>query len=572
MTEHFYSEILCEYLKHGNKKILVMGNESNNNLYKFNKFNHDIMKISELFNNGQTADIMRANITAHVLRIGDDVDNVKVFNYYNGLVEEHGYVIMDNCKDTKFLNNCLGTYNILVQENNTLILQKKSIERDIKFAIVIACYHRSNGLSRFYVERALKYIKQQSYDNYKVFLIGDNYTNHEEFNQFKYLLPDDKICTVNLPIALERENCKIKRNLWLIGGANAMNHGIKLALNEKLYYYVHLDDDDYWYRHHLLHMATGYIQFPESEFVCNLGIMHNGHILPRIRGLCYNNFNCIGCSAFHSSYGFKLSTFNFLYNTLELDKPEISYTAADANMLDRINKECKEKSYKILGIPIITCFHDFEASILKGDTKNNINEHYVLTELRKEMMGSRSDLKYNYIASNIKTSRHNHILYDLRTILGNRLINYLEIGSFYGASLSLMVQHPYPMNLQYMNTFEFEGQEEKIKENVAKFNNYDRPLIVKSYDKNSDYFVDLLFINGDNRYQSVILNFINYSKFVNIGGFIVFNGYHDVEKSSKVKTAVDDIAKDIKSNPNSKFETIGHLSNKYNEFILRRIR
>ena len=37
-----------------------------------------------------------------------------------------------------------------------------------------------------------------------------------------------------------------------------------------------------------------------------------------------------------------------------------------------------------------------------------------------------------------------HILYDIRTLLGNKSnINYLEIGSYIGSSASLVLRHPF---------------------------------------------------------------------------------------------------------------------------------
>jgi len=42
---------------------------------------------------------------------------------------------------------------------------------------------------------------------------------------------------------------------------------------------------------------------------------------------------------------------------------------------------------------------------------------------------------------------HTHILYDIRTLLGDDIINYLEIGSYIGSSASLIMRHPYKSNI-----------------------------------------------------------------------------------------------------------------------------
>jgi hypothetical protein len=42
--------------------------------------------------------------------------------------------------------------------------------------------------------------------------------------------------------------------------------------------------------------------------------------------------------------------------------------------------------------------------------------------------------------------KHTHILYDIRTEFGDKPITYLEIGSYAGASISLIASHKYPTN------------------------------------------------------------------------------------------------------------------------------
>ena len=40
-----------------------------------------------------------------------------------------------------------------------------------------------------------------------------------------------------------------------------------------------------------------------------------------------------------------------------------------------------------------------------------------------------------------------HVLYDLRSFIGERRAKYLEIGSYTGVSASLMLDHPYPTHV-----------------------------------------------------------------------------------------------------------------------------
>jgi hypothetical protein len=57
--------------------------------------------------------------------------------------------------------------------------------------------------------------------------------------------------------------------------------------------------------------------------------------------------------------------------------------------------------------------------------------------------------KNKFISNNMDGNTfhlNTHILYDIRTELGDGLKNYLEIGSYAGGSMSLISSHPFPTN------------------------------------------------------------------------------------------------------------------------------
>jgi cephalosporin hydroxylase len=92
--------------------------------------------------------------------------------------------------------------------------------------------------------------------------------------------------------------------------------------------------------------------------------------------------------------------------------------------------------------------------------------------------------------------------------------------------------------------------------------------------------VDILFIDGDHKYQAVVDDFNNYQNLVNNGGYIVFDDYLDKVHSPDVYFAVNDI---INSLDNEKYEIIGSLSYELlkktnnpqlqssNEFIIKKL-
>ena len=72
--------------------------------------------------------------------------------------------------------------------------------------------------------------------------------------------------------------------------------------------------------------------------------------------------------------------------------------------------------------------------------------------------------------------------------------------------------------------------------------------------------IDLLFIDGDHSYKMVITDFLNFSPFVNKGGFIVFDDYHDFQFSPQVKPAVDALAAELRKN-STEYRVLGPVAN-----------
>ena len=360
--------------------------------------------------------LIRGNTKIGILRLGNRIDPSVIFKYYQGLIEEGGLLIVDSERSLERFkpdfNQTVGKYSLVFEDTNLAIYKKDFTPTEIKFAIVMASYQRKNGNSPHFVRRSLKSISTQTYQNFKVFLIGDKYEDDEEFKSFSLLLPQDKLHLLNLSYALERENCKFPINLWAIGGANAMNQGLSLAKDQEFTHYLHLDDDDSWNCFHLRNVAQGYSQFPETDFVTTCGITMDGWLLPQINGLDYNNFECGFRKAFHSAWGFRLDRIPFRYNTLT--HPEVPYLASDGDMLNRIGTGL----YKTLAIPLLTCLHDYEATA-------------------GSQIDFESDLNYETKRSQMP------IFFNLRTLLGPEEKKYSIIGNN-PEQEALIKFHPFP--------------------------------------------------------------------------------------------------------------------------------
>lgn len=122
----------------------------------------------------------------------------------------------------------------------------------MKFAVVITTYKKGDGSTPKLISRALQSVLNQTYQNYKIFLIGDKYEDEEEFFSFKNIIPSEKLYIENLSIAVEREKYNNPSwELWWSGGLNAMNYGADLALKEDFTHVCFLDHDDTWETNHL---------------------------------------------------------------------------------------------------------------------------------------------------------------------------------------------------------------------------------------------------------------------------------------------------------------------------------
>ena len=157
---------------------------------------------------------------------------------------------------------------------------------------------------------------------------------------------------------------------------------------------------------------------------------------------------------------------------------------------------------------------------------------------------------------------HYHILYDL-PVESNK-INYLEIGCYAGGSAILMLFRPSTKVVSVdLGT---PISKETVLSNVSNNNPLENEFhyvegnssenTVVSQVKELMPQVDILFIDGDHRYQSVVNDFEIYSPLVTPNGYIVFDDYNDSEHSPEVQLAVDDIVKGLEG-----YEIIGTIEN-----------
>jgi glycosyltransferase involved in cell wall biosynthesis len=229
----------------------------------------------------------------------------------------------------------------------------------MKIAIVIPTYKKNDNSTIFYLTRALESIKNQTYKNYKVFLIGDKYEDNNEFNLLSKIIDADKIFSINLNYAYERDKYFDKPNiLWTCGGVNAVNIGIEYALKDGFEYVAHLDHDDYWSENHLSEIVNvinikdnvGFV-YTLSNFINTVlpSVINDGEIqfsLPEQSNLVHSS-TCINFKLLESRYRNMFESFNHIY-------------PSDADLWNQLKIELNNKNINSFLIKKITCTHDKE--------------------------------------------------------------------------------------------------------------------------------------------------------------------------------------------------------------------
>jgi glycosyltransferase involved in cell wall biosynthesis len=155
----------------------------------------------------------------------------------------------------------------------------------MKLAIVITTYYRTDGKTKEFLTDTLNYVKSQTHQDYFVYLIGDKYTNEDEFYECASILNRDKIAAINLLYAKERDAyAENNAVLYTAGGCNARNVGIEFALMTGYDYIVNLDHDDRWEPDHLERINDVLTKHQEAAFVCTLSThIDPHHIIPDTR-------------------------------------------------------------------------------------------------------------------------------------------------------------------------------------------------------------------------------------------------------------------------------------------------
>lgn len=239
------------------------------------------------------------------------------------------------------------------------LIKLNKIMSSTPLAIVVATYMRKDGSTPFYLHRTLTSIFNQTYKNFKIFLIGDKYENESELLDIISGYDKTKIFFENLPIAKERD-FYTGNALWSYGGVNARNYGVKKALSEGFEYVCHIDHDDWWYDNHL-ELINKCILETSSDWICTLSTFASpNRLLPNTNEKTeYISFIPHSCGLIHSSVCMNYKKIPLEYRDLYLETGSVGLPS-DAELWNRCKTHIIQNKLKSTLINKLTCRHDEE--------------------------------------------------------------------------------------------------------------------------------------------------------------------------------------------------------------------
>ncbi len=163
-----------------------------------------------------------------------------------------------------------------------------------------------------------------------------------------------------------------------------------------------------------------------------------------------------------------------------------------------------------------------------------------------------TDHKSILVSKQVSQEIHHHVIYDLRTLLGTKHANFLQIGLADGSPLSLILQHPFSTSITVL----FEKEIAQIMDTVNQFNSHERNIQVFEWRPNDpqvlvdlhemEFMADIVFIDVDHEMDKISTAFYNVHDFVELGGFLVIDDYEGEQKTvGDVPAFIDEIVSNI---------------------------
>lgn len=250
----------------------------------------------------------------------------------------------------------------------------KAIEEknSFRFGIIVATYKRKDGTTPQRLTEAIESIKNQKYQNFKIYLMGDYYEDPSEIKHIQESFDPNKFLFENVSVPGERFRFYGK-DLWHSGSNFVANIAINKAIRDGMTHMSRLDHDDVWLPNHLSNVAKALTKYPKAKFVSTTamikrfirgeerGIHYTRPEMGKVKHIGYNNLRHL-TESWHSTIVWDLKTYKDLrYRNVreqKLSEPvRVECRGGDRDLIDRIKSQSKEFGNKWINLPIITMLY-----------------------------------------------------------------------------------------------------------------------------------------------------------------------------------------------------------------------
>ena len=234
----------------------------------------------------------------------------------------------------------------------------------MKIGIIICTYKRKDGKTLEYLTKTLNSVLNQTYKNFKIYLIGDRYDDFDEFKSYEKMLNSVDSHCENLNIAHERDVYgENKMALWSYAGTFATNYGMDLCIKDNIDYVCFLNHDDFWYPDHLEEIYNLVLE-EKTDFICTRSTYKNSFLPVTNSKEKHILFFPRPCALIHSSVCMNIKTIPLRYVDLFKETGRVGQPG-DAEFWIRVSDFMKKNNLKGKLINKLTCRHDEEGYELK---------------------------------------------------------------------------------------------------------------------------------------------------------------------------------------------------------------
>ena len=246
---------------------------------------------------------------------------------------------------------------------------------NLKVCVIVPTYYRKNKSTRQNLLNMLKTLDNQTYKDFKLFLIGDDYEDEKEFEEICKSYKKD-IYYFNNNFSYRRYKFNIAKNYWYIGGTEALRIGLEKAKKENYDLAFNLDDDDEWTNNHIEEVVKNAKEFPESCLYFTQSKFINGILPTKNSKIFYNNYiiqmgECVRAA---TCYNLNTKIYDIVHNLLlDIYKvatdinnqiiDEYDLEPTDGRIYDLIKDKILKGELKSLYIPKITVIKTSDMNI-----------------------------------------------------------------------------------------------------------------------------------------------------------------------------------------------------------------